>query len=51
MGFGNFMSSHSLSAGHVPLGLGRDKKMKMAKVINGDEGAGWENKVKLQQEK
>ena len=22
---GNFMSSHSLSAGHVPLGLGRDK--------------------------
>ena len=25
MGIGNFMSSHSLSAGHVPLGLGRDK--------------------------
>ena len=24
MGIGNFMSSHSLSAGHVPLGLGRD---------------------------
>ena len=22
---GNLMSSHSLSAGHVPLGLGRDK--------------------------
>ena len=25
LGIGNFMSSHSLSAGHVPLGLGRDK--------------------------
>ena len=25
LGVGNFMSSHSLSAGHVPLGLGRDK--------------------------
>ena len=25
MGIGNLMSSHSLSAGHVPLGLGRDK--------------------------
>ena len=24
MGIGNLMSSHSLSAGHVPLGLGRD---------------------------
>ena len=24
LGIGNFMSSHSLSAGHVPLGLGRD---------------------------
>ena len=24
MGIGNFMSSHSLSASHVPLGLGRD---------------------------
>ena len=26
LGIGNFMSSHSLSAGHVPLGLGRDRK-------------------------
>ena len=26
LGIGNLMSSHSLSAGHVPLGLGRDKK-------------------------
>ena len=25
LGIGNLMSSHSLSAGHVPLGLGRDK--------------------------
>ena len=25
LGIGNFKSSHSLSAGHVPLGLGRDK--------------------------
>ena len=25
MGIGHLMSSHSLSAGHVPLGLGRDK--------------------------
>ena len=24
LGIGNLMSSHSLSAGHVPLGLGRD---------------------------
>ena len=24
LGIGNFMSSHFLSAGHVPLGLGRD---------------------------
>ena len=27
MGIGNLMSSHSLSAGHVPLGLGRDRTM------------------------
>ena len=26
LGIGNFMSSHFLSAGHVPLGLGRDRK-------------------------
>ena len=25
LGIGDFKSSHSLSAGHVPLGLGRDK--------------------------
>ena len=25
LGIGNLMSSHFLSAGHVPLGLGRDK--------------------------
>ena len=25
MGIGNLISSHSLSAGHVPLGTGRDK--------------------------
>ena len=25
LGIGNLMSSHSLSAGHVPLGLGCDK--------------------------
>ena len=25
LGIGNFMSSHSLSAGHVPLSLDRDK--------------------------
>ena len=25
LGIGNLMSSHSLSVGHVPLGLGRDK--------------------------
>ena len=25
LGIGNFKSSHSLSASHVPLGLGRDK--------------------------
>ena len=25
LGIGNLMSSHSLSAGYVPLGLGRDK--------------------------
>ena len=25
LGVGNLMSSHSLSAGHVPLGTGRDK--------------------------
>ena len=25
LGIGNLMSSHSLSAGHVPLGTGRDK--------------------------
>ena len=25
LGIGNFKSSHFLSAGHVPLGLGRDK--------------------------
>ena len=26
LGIGNLMSSHSLSAGHVPLGTGRDMK-------------------------
>ena len=26
LGIDNFKSSHSLSAGHIPLGLGRDKK-------------------------
>ena len=25
LGIGNLMSSHFLSAGHVPLGMGRDK--------------------------
>ena len=25
LGIGNLMSSHSLSAGHVPLGTGRDR--------------------------
>ena len=25
LGIGNLMSSHSLSAGHVPLGMGRDR--------------------------
>ena len=33
-GIGNLMSSHSLSAGHVPLGLGRD----IAGLVIGDYG-------------
>ena len=28
LGIGNLMSSNSLSAGHVPLGTGRDKSAK-----------------------
>ena len=33
LGIGNLMSSHSLSAGHVPLGTGRDNSY----VEDGDE--------------
>ena len=32
LGIGNFMSSHSLSAGHVPLGLGRDINILISKL-------------------
>ena len=32
MGIGNFKSSHSLSAGHVPLGLGRDSGIRLSNV-------------------
>ena len=36
LGIGNFMSSHSLSVGHVPLGLGRDNKfVNVSSYING----------------
>ena len=33
LGIGNFMSSHSHSAGHVPLGLGRDNNHKIKLIL------------------
>ena len=33
LGIGNLMSSHSLSAGHVPLVLGRDSYIELVPIV------------------